>query len=56
MSKEFTKSDVIANKKEAIKTLNSLLESLINDSTSNNKKYLKKANLISYWLKNYANF
>lgn len=39
MSKEFTKEDVIQNKKEAIKTLNKMLESFINDPTG---KHLKK--------------
>ena len=56
MSKEFTKEDVIANKKESIKSLNNLLESLINDSSDNSEKHLKKANLISYWLKKYVNY
>lgn len=51
MSKDFTKEDVIQNKKEAIKSLNKLLESYINDPTG---KHLKKANLISYWLKDYV--
>lgn len=52
MSKEFTKEDVIQNKKEAIKCLNKMLESFINDSSG---RHLKKANLISYWLKDYVN-
>ncbi len=52
MSKEFTKEDVIQNKKEAIKSLNILLEKFICDSSC---KYLKKANLISFWLKEYVN-
>ncbi len=51
MSKEFTKEDVIQNKKEAIKCLNNLLEFYINDSSM---KRLKKAHLISYWIKNYV--
>lgn len=51
MSKEYTKDDVIQNKKEAIKSLNKLLESYINDKSD---KHLKKANLISYWLKDYV--
>ena len=51
MSKEFTKEDVIANKKAAIKALNNLLEGYINDPSGN---HLKKANLISYWLKDYV--
>lgn len=52
MSKEFTKDDVIQNKKEAIKTLNKMLESFINDPT---EKHLKKAHLISSWIKTYTN-
>jgi mRNA-degrading endonuclease toxin of MazEF toxin-antitoxin module len=51
MSKGFTKEDVIQNKKEAIKSLNKLLETYINDTSS---KHLKKANLISYWVKDYV--
>ena len=53
MSKDFTKEDVILNKKEAIKSLNNLLELYINDPSA---KHLKKANLISYWIKDYVNF
>lgn len=51
MSKEFTKENVIANKKISIKSLNSLLESYINDPSG---RHLKKANLISYWIKDYV--
>ena len=51
MSKEFTKEDVILNKKEAIKSLNKMLEGFINDPTGN---HLKKANLLSYWIKDYV--
>lgn len=53
MSKEFTKDDVIANKKEAIKEINNLLETFINAPS---EKMLKKAHLISYWLKDYVSF
>lgn len=53
MSKEFSKEDVIQNKKEAIKSLNKLLEVYINDSSIT---HLKKAHLISYWLKDYVRF
>ena len=53
LSKDYTKEDVIQNKKQAIRILNKLLESLINDSS---EQHLKKANLISYWLKNFANY
>ena len=51
MKKEFTKEDVIQNKKEAIKSLNRLLEEYINDPSGSR---LKKANLISYWIKDYV--
>ena len=51
MSKEFSKDDVIQNKKEAIKSLNRMLEIFINDSTGN---HLKKAHLLSYWIKDYV--
>lgn len=51
MSKEFTKEDVIQNKKESIKALNKMLESFINNPTG---KYLKKAHLIAYWIKDYV--
>ena len=53
MSKDFTKEDVIANKKAAIKELNKLLERYINEPSG---AHLKKANLISYWLKDYVRF
>lgn len=53
MSGGFTKEDVIQNKKTAIKSLNKLLEDFINDPTG---QHLKKANLISYWLKDYVRF
>ena len=51
MKKEFTKEDVIQNKKAAIKSLNKLLEGYINDPSGSR---LKKANLISYWIKDYV--
>lgn len=51
MSNEITKDDVIQNKKEAIKSLNKLLEGYIN---APNNSHLKKANLISYWIKDYV--
>lgn len=53
MSKELTKSEVLNRKNNAISELDSLLTSYINDP---NKKYLKKANLISYWLKTYSKY
>lgn len=51
MAKNFTKEEVIQNKKEAIKALNKLLELYINDPSM---KHLKKAHLISYWIKDYV--
>lgn len=51
MSNEITKDSVIQNKKEAIKSLNKLLEGYINDPSGS---HLKKANLISYWIKDYV--
>ena len=51
MSKSFTKEDVIQNKKSAIQALNKQLEYYINDPSGN---HLKKANLISYWIKDYV--
>lgn len=47
------KEDVIENKKKAIKSINKLLESYIN---SNNPQMLKKANLISYWMKTFTDY
>lgn len=51
MSAHFTKESVIQNKKSAIKAMNNLLERYINDPSD---EHLKKANLISYWLKDYC--
>lgn len=48
---EYTKDNVIQNKKEAIKSLNRMLEGFINHPTGD---YLKKANLLSYWIKDYT--
>lgn len=53
MSKSFTKEDVIQNKKEAIRSLNNLLERYINDHS---EKHLKKANILSYWLKDFSQY
>lgn len=46
------KENVIKNKNEAIRLLNNYLDTCI--STDN--KHLKKANLISYWLKDYIRY
>lgn len=51
MSKELNKEEVIQNKKQSIKALNTMLECFINDPSG---KHLKKANLISYWIKDYV--
>lgn len=51
MSKGLTKEEVIFHKKHAIKEINKLLEKYINHP---NTKYLKKANLLSYWLENFS--
>lgn len=53
MSKEFSKEDVIFHKKSAIKKINNLLEMYINNP---DPKYLKKANLLSYWLENFSDY
>ena len=45
------KNKVIKNKKEAIYRLNNLLENYINAGTEDS---LKKANLISYWIKDFS--
>jgi mRNA-degrading endonuclease toxin of MazEF toxin-antitoxin module len=47
------KEEVIQNKKRAIKKLNGLLEDYIN---SGKEELVKKADLISYWLKTYADY
>ena len=46
------KENVIKNKNEAIKILNNYLDTCI----STDAKHLKKANLISYWLKDYIRY
>ncbi|MDO4285554.1 MAG: type II toxin-antitoxin system PemK/MazF family toxin [Eubacteriales bacterium] len=48
-----TAEDVIKNKKAAIRSVNDLLERYI---ATNDAGYLKKANLISYWLKSYSKY
>lgn len=46
------KENVIKNKNEAIRILNNYLDTCISTDT----KHLKKANLISYWLKDYIRY
>ena len=52
VDKHTPKENVIKNKNEAIRLLNNYLDTCI--STDN--KHLKKANLISYWLKDYIRY
>lgn len=47
------KEKVIQNKKNSIKQINRLLENYINSSDT---RLLKKANLISYWLKTFCDY
>lgn len=47
------KDDVIRNKKNAIKSINLLLETYINSGDS---QLLKKANLLSYWIKTFSDY
>lgn len=53
MSKNISKDDVIAHKKNAIRKVNNLLESYINSEESES---LKKADLISYWLESFTSY
>ena len=53
MKDSLNNESVISNKKDAIRKLNRLLEGYINDPSG---KHLKKANLISYWLKDYTRY
>lgn len=47
-----TKEDVIKNKNEAILKISRYLD----DCILNDNKYLKKANLLSYWIKNHIDY
>ena len=51
--KNTNQDEVIQNKKKSIKSLNSLLEDYIN---SGKEELLKKANLISYWIRTYTEY
>lgn len=48
-----TIEDIIQHKKRAIRKINSLMESYI---SSNNPDLLKKTDLLSYWIENYAQY
>lgn len=52
MSKEVNKEDVTKNKNEAIHSIERYLSNCI----SSDNKHTKKANLISYWLKDYIRY
>lgn len=56
MSKTYTKDEAIALKKKGFKSLNSLLESFIANSSPDGKDFVKKAALISKWLHQYAGY
>lgn len=53
MARPTTQDDIIRHKKNAIKQLNSTLETFINSS---NSRHLKKADLIAYWIENYSKY
>ena len=53
MSLPLDKDYVIKHKKHAIRELNNLFEYYINEPTG---KYLKKANLLSYWFETYVKY
>lgn len=53
LSHQREKEDVIQNKKKAIRSLNNLLEYYINEPSG---KFLKKADLISFWLSTYSQY
>lgn len=53
MSEALDKENVIQKKKDSIKKLNDLLEKYINEPSG---KHLKKANLISHWIKEYVRY
>lgn len=53
--KNYNKEDVIISKKEAIKSLNKLLEYHINANDPTGK-HLKKASILSKWISQYTNY
>ena len=53
MSEPITKDSVIKHKKHALKQLQNTFEAFINNPDSS---YLKKANLLSYWLEDYSKY
>lgn len=53
MSKPITKDEIQMHKERSLAKLNALLDQYI---TSGKDEYLKKANLISYWLESFSNY
>lgn len=53
MENELNKDKILINKNNSVNILNNFLDELI---TSNNITKLKKANLLSYWLKDYTKY
>lgn len=53
MGKEFTNDYVLNHKNQALKKLDETLDKFIN---SCNEKYVKKANLISYWIETFCDY
>lgn len=51
MKQAIAKENIITHKKQAIRKLNNLLENYI---STEEPKFLKKTNLISYWLENFV--
>lgn len=53
MGREVTKDIAIQHKKQAIRKINTVFEAFINNP---NKKYLKKADLLAYWLETFSGY
>lgn len=53
MARIITKDDVIAHKKNAIKSIGNVFETFIN---SPNIKHLKKADLLAYWIEGFSKY
>ena len=53
MGREITKDIAIQHKKQAIRKMNNVFEAFINNPDD---KYLKKADLLAYWLENFSSY
>lgn len=53
MGREVTKDIAIQHKKQAIRKINNVFEAFINNP---DEKYLKKADLLAYWLETFSNY